>query len=418
VSTYQAGRVIFVSATDEGQLIQLPRAFSRPMALAVADGRLAVSTSSAVEVFVSEPRLAAAHPRRPKVYDTLYTPRTTHRTGNLDAHGVGWDADGALWVVNTRFDCLAVVEEASSFAPRWTPPFVADAAPGDRCHLNGLAFVDGKPRYATCLARSSEPEGWRDALGKGGLLLDVGSREVLLDGLEMPHSPCVVGDTLYLLLAGTGELARVAPTGGRLERLAAVGGFARGLAHQAGYLFVGFSRVRPDSAAFAASPVAAEATHAGVAVVDAATGEVVARMTWRSSVEELFDVAVLPAQRPGLIGPRQADRGAAVTTPGGAWWLSAHEPEAPASPWPHLDPEGDLDGAGSWYTEYVAATSGGVNLASGRDEETVVEEIFRSRSAPPGTASTSRRDHDDTPNEYLPAREARTVEAAPTRKGG
>jgi uncharacterized protein (TIGR03032 family) len=368
VSTYQAGRVVVISATDDGQLVQLPRAFARPMALAVSGGRLAVSTASAVEVFAAEPRLAASHPRRPGVYDTLYVPRTTHRTGRIDAHGVGWSADGALWVVNTRFDCLATLEDGASFAPRWTPPFVAEAAPGDRCHLNGVVFVDGQPRYATCLGRSSEPDGWRDTMGEGGLLLDVAAGKVVAEGLAMPHSPCVVGGELYVLLAATGELARVDLKSGRCKPVVSVGGFARGLAHHAGYLFVGFSKLRVGSALFGAAPVAAEATHAGVAIIDAARGEVVARMTWQSSVEEVFDVAVLPDRRPGLIGPRQTDRATAITTPSGAWWLPSGAAEVPASPWPHLDPEGDFDrgGPGSWYTEYAAAAAGGVDLEASR----------------------------------------------------
>jgi len=48
-------------------------------------------------------------------------------------------------VVNTRFCCLCTLDADHSFYPRWRPPFVSALAPEDRCHLNGLAMVDGRP---------------------------------------------------------------------------------------------------------------------------------------------------------------------------------------------------------------------------------------------------------------------------------
>ena len=35
----------------------------------------------------------------------------------------------------------------------------------DRCHLNGLAMVDGRPRYVTALAETDTPQGWRREQG-------------------------------------------------------------------------------------------------------------------------------------------------------------------------------------------------------------------------------------------------------------
>ena len=34
ISTYQAGKVVFISAKDENSLIQLPRTFEKPMGIA------------------------------------------------------------------------------------------------------------------------------------------------------------------------------------------------------------------------------------------------------------------------------------------------------------------------------------------------------------------------------------------------
>ena len=38
--------------------------------------------------------------------------------------------------------------------PRWRPPFITALAAEDRCHLNGLAIVDGRPRYVTALGET------------------------------------------------------------------------------------------------------------------------------------------------------------------------------------------------------------------------------------------------------------------------
>src|SRR5262249_57574945 len=78
-------------------------------------------------------------------------PRRSHVTGNIQGHEMAWGADGALWVVNTRFSCLCTLDRSASFAPRWRPPFVSALEPTDRCHLNGLGMIEGRPRYVTAL---------------------------------------------------------------------------------------------------------------------------------------------------------------------------------------------------------------------------------------------------------------------------
>lgn len=48
------------------------------------------------------------------------------------------------------------------FVPRWQPRFVTDLVAEDRCHLNGLAMVGGKPKYVTALGQTNEPRGWKE----------------------------------------------------------------------------------------------------------------------------------------------------------------------------------------------------------------------------------------------------------------
>jgi uncharacterized protein (TIGR03032 family) len=85
----------------------------------------------------------------PGKHDACYLPRRIHVTGDIDIHELAWACDDALWLVNTRFSCLCMLDAEHSFTPRWRPPFVTALAPQDRCHLNGLAMMDGRPTYAT-----------------------------------------------------------------------------------------------------------------------------------------------------------------------------------------------------------------------------------------------------------------------------
>ena len=95
---------------------------------------------------------------------------------------MAYGAGGQLWFVNTRFSCLATLDPESSFVPRWRPPFVTELEPSDRCHLNGLAMVDGKPKYVTALGETNEMGGWRANKARGGLLMDVDSGAILCRG--------------------------------------------------------------------------------------------------------------------------------------------------------------------------------------------------------------------------------------------
>jgi uncharacterized protein (TIGR03032 family) len=108
--------------------------------------------------------------------------------------------------VNTLYSCLATMSDGYSFRPLWRPPFVSRLAPEDRFHLNGLALDKGRPRYVTPVAPSDVADGWRDDRADGGMVIDIASNEVLLQGLSMPHSPRLHRGRLWLLNSATGEL--------------------------------------------------------------------------------------------------------------------------------------------------------------------------------------------------------------------
>lgn len=303
VTTYQAGKLVLVRADDD-RLNTHFRDFRTPMGLAVGGDRLSVGTATQVWEYVNVPAVAARLPP-PGRHDACYLPRTSHFTGNIQGHELAYDAGGDLWAVNTRFSCLCTLDRSASFTPRWRPPFVSELEPSDRCHLNGLGMLDGRPKSVTALGEADAPAGWRADKARGGVLLDVDSGEVITRGLSMPHSPRWHGGRLWLCESGSGTLGTVDPGSGRYEPVAGLPGFTRGLDFAGGFAFVGLSQVR-ETAVFSGIPITdrlAEHERAcGVAAVDLATGQLAALLRFEAGVQEIFAVAVLPGRRyPELI---------------------------------------------------------------------------------------------------------------------
>jgi uncharacterized protein (TIGR03032 family) len=193
--------------------------------------------------------------------------------------------------------------------PRWRPPFISAIAPEDRCHLNGLAMLDGQPRFVTALGTSDEPSGWRPHKRDGGVLLDVHSGEIITRGLSMPHSPRSHDGRLWVLNSGAGGFGVVDPQTGKYEEIAELPGFTRGLDFCGRFAFIGLSQVR-ESAIFSGIAIAErplEERSCGVWVVDIVTGHTVAYVKFEDGMQEIFAVQVLAGRRyPDLINDDRA----------------------------------------------------------------------------------------------------------------
>jgi uncharacterized protein (TIGR03032 family) len=295
ISTYQTGHLVVVAAR-EGRLVLTFHQFERAMGIAVKPGTIAVCTRKEVWFLRDAPDIAAKlQPGRR--HDACFLARTTHFTGDIQAHEAAW-VGREFWIVNTLFSCLAALHPSYSFAPRWRPSFVSALRPEDRCHLNGLAVVDGQPRYATALAETDSPAGWRAVSRSSGCLIEVPSGRLLVRGLIIPHSPRVDGDRIFFLHSGEGRLDVAHPRTGEVNAVTAVPGVARGLALHGGFAFVGLSRARPT---LEDVPIVAQRDQlrCGLWVVDLRTGAIAGHLEFATGVEEVFDVQVLP----GIVSP-------------------------------------------------------------------------------------------------------------------
>jgi len=323
LSTYQAGKLVIISAKDRQSLSQLPRSFEKAMGVAEDphQDKLAIAFRDSVTVFRNSSQLAEFYPKSPGVYDAMYMPRSTYHTGPLDIHDVHFDADGGLVAVNTLFSCIMRVDEAYNFTPIWTPPFIDKMAPEDRCHLNGLAMENGNPRYVTAFNQGNSERSWRERITETGVVMDVETNEVVSEGLAMPHSPMIVDGELYVLMSATGELVRIDRSTGKREVVAALGGFVRGMSRCGDYLFIGVSKIREKSKTFGKLAHQFPQNEAGIVILHLPTASKVGAIQYRASVEEIYDVHILNnKRRPNIINPKDAIHSDGITLPGSTYW--------------------------------------------------------------------------------------------------
>jgi uncharacterized protein (TIGR03032 family) len=322
ISTYQAGKVALVG-WDGARVSLLMRDFEKPLGLAVRGRQIALATRNELLLLADAPLLAADYlPEARGRYDALFLPRVAWFTGDQNIHDVAFTEAGLVYV-NTRFSCLARPSQEYSFEPLWRPSFVSDLVPEDRCHLNGLALRDGRPKWVTALGATDTPGGWRLGKAAGGVLVDVDTGETLLGSLSMPHSPRWHDDRLWVLNSGAGELLAVDPQTGQAEVVCALPGYLRGLTFVGPFALVGLSRIR-ERHIFGGLPIQSrvERLRCGMAVVDTRDGRTVGMFEFTSGCEELYEVAFLPGlRRPMILNPQKPAIRDAFTSPEASYWL-------------------------------------------------------------------------------------------------
>lgn len=289
-TSYQAGRVIMVRS-DGKQLHLSVKAFPRPMGLAVDNDRVVLGINSQLLDFR---RFDAVAPDLdpPGMVDACFVPRSSHITGMINVHDIAWGDEG-LWVVNSQFSCLSLIQSDFSFVPRWKPSFISDLVPEDRCHLNGMAMRDGKPRYVTSFTNLDNPEAWRQERTPIGLLMDVATNEVLASSLFMPHSPRYYQNKVYYCNSGCGELCCFDPVSGENQVLLQLPGFTRGIAFYGPLMFLGTSRTR-NSDVQSQLPLNDRdgETEAGIWVIDLETHEPIAKLIFSGDIHQIYDIGV------------------------------------------------------------------------------------------------------------------------------
>jgi uncharacterized protein (TIGR03032 family) len=302
LTTYQAGRLFFIGRKPDGGVRAHERIIEQCQGL-WTDGQT-LWTSGLYMLWRFENVLRVGE-TTPLGADRKFVPREGRVTGRIDVHDIGMgEIDGARRpiFVNTLYGCLATVSDTASFRPLWRPKFLSALVPEDRCHLNGLAMDGTRPAYVSAVSRSDVADGWRERRRDGGIVIDVASGEIAASGLSMPHSPRLHGGKLWLLNSGTGEFGTIDRASGGFTPVCFCPGYARGLAFTGRHAVIGLSRPRRNQTfdGLALDERLAEkdsAARCGLLVVDIGSGNVVEWLRFEHTIEELYDVAVLPGVR-------------------------------------------------------------------------------------------------------------------------
>ena len=291
VSTYQAGQLVLLRE-EEGTLNTHFVSINKPMGVYADNKRIFVGARQEVMEYKNMPSVSAKMDP-PNVHDACYLIKNRHYTGDIDIHEMEYVND-KLWFINTRFSALCSYDQDSSFIPEWIPPFITKLAAEDRCHLNGLCIINDKPKYVTALGKTDTKGGWRTNKRNGGILIDVESNEIVMEGLSMPHSPRWYRDKLWILNSGEGFLTTLDLKTKKLTNIVELPGFARGISFVGPLAFIGLSKVR-ETAVFSDFPLVErlEERQSGVWVVNIETKVVIGFLRFTEDVEEIFSVAAI-----------------------------------------------------------------------------------------------------------------------------
>ena len=309
ITSYQSGRVYLVGSDKQGRVSFFERIFER--AMGVVGNAQRIYLGSLYQLWRFENVLRSNEVIHGQ-YDKCYVPRNAQTIGDLDIHELGIRSNGKVVFVNTKYSCLAELSPTHSFKAIWKPKFVSKLAPEDRCHLNGLAMVDGKPKYVTAVCRSDTVDGWRDRRHDGGVVIDIETDEVVCEGMSMPHSPRWANGKLWVLNAGTGQLGWVDFASKKFVPLAFFPGFLRGLSIIGNVAAVGLSK--PRNQRFEGLQLDEELRKrdsdpwCGVQIVSLTNGDVSNWIRFEGDITEIFDISFLPDVRnPMMIGLRTSE---------------------------------------------------------------------------------------------------------------
>jgi predicted secreted protein len=173
ISSYQTGRVYLVGSDREGRVSFFERIFERAMGIVGNAQRIYLGGLYQLVALRERAAPERGDPRQVRQVLRPAQRADDRRPGHPRARHPQRRARG--------------VRQHQVFVPGRTEPdaqlqadleadFISKLAPEDRCHLNGLAMVDGKPKYVTAVCKSDAVDGWRDRRMSGGVVIDVENR--------------------------------------------------------------------------------------------------------------------------------------------------------------------------------------------------------------------------------------------------
>ena len=230
--------------------------------------------------------------------------RAQYLPGTLYIHDIV-KMGGDLYATITGHNFLARLSPEIGWKRAWWPkkldegverPFATNFF-----QLNSIAIgATPEESYYTAfsdLITGAKP--WKEGYGpnKKGVVFSGKTREPAVRGLTCPHSAKLYEGRLWLCDSGYGQLVAIdgyedGPESARIETIATLPGFTRGLAIKGDYAFVGLSKVIDKYEPYAPGLKPAD-TKCGICIVNIRTGKLEHALFWPTGYQ-IYDVQIMP----------------------------------------------------------------------------------------------------------------------------
>ena len=207
--------------------------------------------------------------------------------------------DGALYANSVGQNAVVELEPRGRSRKAWWPACIEqDGEPVfGRNHIQLNSIAPGASIETSFFSASStaieelRPGDPDYPVDRRGVIFDGATREVIVEGLTRPHSARLYKGRIYVDNSGYGELG-AADTGRRLEVIARLPGWTRGLSITEGIAFVGTSRVIPRFSQYAPG-LDVNKSVCGIHAVDLESGDILGSLTWPRG-NQIFAIEWLP----------------------------------------------------------------------------------------------------------------------------
>jgi len=90
------------------------------------------------------------------------------------------------------------------------------------------------------------------------------------------------------------------------------------------YLFIGLSKLRKNSSTFGKLDFAEKANEAGIVIVHLPTGSLVGKISYLTSLDEIYDVHILGNKiRPNILNTVKPDHKQGLMIPNSTYWAKS-----------------------------------------------------------------------------------------------
>ena len=239
---------------------------------------------------------------------------TAFYPGSLYTHDLAL-IGGELYGNAVGHNCVVKLDAEGRFCRAWWPNCVERGGQPvfERNHIQLNSIAAGKTLQDSYYSASSchigrlRPGHLKYKVDRQGVIFSGRTREPMCSGLTRPHSARLFKSGVWVANSGYGELGVVQD--GRLEVLARLPGWTRGLSVTNGIAFIGTSRVIPRFAQYAPGLKPNE-SRCGVHAVCLKTARVLGSMEWPAA-NQIFAIDwISDAVSPGFLfqGPKRSTK--------------------------------------------------------------------------------------------------------------